>query len=216
MDGNRDTVGARVVAVLGSVDDAVGEQDTDGDAKLITSNERSTDLLGCDFGHVEDDDGGNETNTSTSDETTDRHQSEPSGCSLQNTADGEDEAAHDDGHATTDKVGNITSNDGSKEGTGRQNGGGQRLVAGGQMEGLLVGIVVGHLGVGVGETGVLANKVRHTEDTSHPSSVITEEDTSKRSKGAHQVGLDGDGGLDTRGIGGPRDHHSSARHNGGC
>lgn len=36
LDGNRDTVGTGIAAFLGRVDDAVGEQDTNGDAELVT------------------------------------------------------------------------------------------------------------------------------------------------------------------------------------
>ena len=36
LDGDRDTLRAGIAAVLGSVDDAVGEQNTDGNAELIT------------------------------------------------------------------------------------------------------------------------------------------------------------------------------------
>lgn len=38
LDGDGDAVGAGVVAVLCGVDDAVGEQDTDGDAELVAGN----------------------------------------------------------------------------------------------------------------------------------------------------------------------------------
>jgi hypothetical protein len=36
LDGDRDAVGTSVAAVLGSVNNAVGEQDTNGDAELVT------------------------------------------------------------------------------------------------------------------------------------------------------------------------------------
>jgi len=70
LDSDRDTVRARVAAALGGVNDAVGEQDTDGDAELVATDDSTTDLLGGDLGHVENDDAGNETDTKTSNETT--------------------------------------------------------------------------------------------------------------------------------------------------
>lgn len=47
LNGNGDTVGAGVVVVLGAVDNARGEQDTDGNAELVTSNESTTNLAGA-------------------------------------------------------------------------------------------------------------------------------------------------------------------------
>lgn len=44
LNGDGDTVGASVVVVLGAVDNARGEQDTNGNAELVTSNESTTDL----------------------------------------------------------------------------------------------------------------------------------------------------------------------------
>lgn len=52
LHGNRDTVRASILALLGSVDDAVGEQNTDGDAELVAGNDSTTDLLGSNLGHV--------------------------------------------------------------------------------------------------------------------------------------------------------------------
>lgn len=43
LDGDGDTVGASVVVVLGAVDNARGEQDTNGNAELVTSDESTTD-----------------------------------------------------------------------------------------------------------------------------------------------------------------------------
>ena len=52
LHSDRDTVGTSVASVLGGVDDAVGKQDTDGDAELITSNNGTTNLLRSDFRHI--------------------------------------------------------------------------------------------------------------------------------------------------------------------
>ena len=51
------------------------------------------------------------------------------------------------------------------------------------------------------------NEVVHTKDTANVSGVIAKEDTSKGSEGTHQVGPDGDRGLDAHGIDAP--HGSS-------
>lgn len=47
LDGDGDAVGAGAVEVLGSVDNAGGEQQTDGDAELVTSDESTANLAGA-------------------------------------------------------------------------------------------------------------------------------------------------------------------------
>ena len=74
LDSHRDTVGTTVHAVLSSVDDNRSEEDTDGDAELVAGDEGATNLSGADLGHVQDDDGGLEANTKSSDETTGSHE----------------------------------------------------------------------------------------------------------------------------------------------
>ena len=63
LDGNRDSVGAAVEAILGGVVDAGCDHQAEGDGKLVTCNDCATNLAGCDLGHVENDDGRDETNT---------------------------------------------------------------------------------------------------------------------------------------------------------
>lgn len=52
LDGDGDTVGASVGALLGSVDDAGSKHDTDGNAELVTGDEGTTDLAGALGGSV--------------------------------------------------------------------------------------------------------------------------------------------------------------------
>lgn len=47
LNSNGDTVGTGVVVVLGAVDNARGEQDTNGNAELVTSDESTTNLAGA-------------------------------------------------------------------------------------------------------------------------------------------------------------------------
>ena len=79
------------------------------------------------------------------------------------------------------------------------------MVAGGDLEVELVSLV----GIGVDirvnvEWVVLAcdhaNEVWHSQNTSHPSSIVSEEDTSKCRERAHEIGLHGDWGLDATGV----------------
>ena len=117
LDGNWDTVGSTVIAILGGVHNAIGEKDSDGDTELVSSHKCSTDLLGCDFGHVQNDDGGNEAHTEPSDQTSHNHNSKGSGSSLKDASNSEHKAARDDGRSPTEEVCNITSDNRTKEGT---------------------------------------------------------------------------------------------------
>lgn len=49
LDRNRDTVRSSIETLLRGVDDTVREEDANGDAELVARNERTTDLLRCDF-----------------------------------------------------------------------------------------------------------------------------------------------------------------------
>lgn len=61
----------------------------------------------------------------------------------------------------------------------------------------------------------MANEVLHGQDTTHPAGVIAKEDAAKGSKGADEIGPDGDGGFDPRGVGRAGDHgHTASRHDG--
>jgi len=84
LDGNGNAVLAAVSAVLDSVVDAGGDEETKGDGELVTSNEGTTDFLGANLRHVQDDDGGLETDTDTGNETTSDDQTETLRGSLKN------------------------------------------------------------------------------------------------------------------------------------
>lgn len=53
----------------------------------------------------------------------------------------------------------------------------------------------------------LLDEVVHSHNTVDISGVISEEDTSKSSKGTHEIGPEGDGGLDTPRV--SRRHHDT-------
>lgn len=169
-------------------------------------------------GYSQDDNGRDETDTETSNETTSYHDTEASGSSLKDTTDDEDEAASDDGQTTADEIGDITSNDGTEEGTSRQDRGGEGDLGRSNNEVLgviLEGITSKASVLGVVEASVLLDEVGHGEDTTHPTSVISEEDTSKGGEGDNEVGPHGDGRLDAVDISRAGDgNNSSSRH--GC
>ena len=71
---------------------------------------------------------------------------------------------------------------------------------------------------GVRQASVLADEVGHGQNTTHPARIITEEDATKGSKGADEIGPDGDGGLEARRVrraGDDDGSYSSSRHDGG-
>lgn len=213
LDADGDTVGAGVVAVLGRVDDAVGEQDADGDGELVAGDERAADLLGRNLRHVEDDDGRDEADTDTCDETTDDEEGQlVSTRDLEDATDAEDDTASDDSDAATEEVGKVTSNKRAKEVSRRQDRGHERLFPARKGK---VGGQVCSIGreARILLAGVHPDEVGHTEDTTHPAGVVSEENAAEGSKDAHEVRLDGDRGLDPAGIG-STEHNSTSRHRG--
>ena len=128
LDGNRDTVRSAVSSVLGSIVDARSEEDTDGDAELVSGDECSTDLLGSDLRHVQNDDGGDEANSEASDETTSDKELVGRGSSLKNDTDDEDDAAHDNSGATAREISEVASDECSKECASGENGDDQGLL----------------------------------------------------------------------------------------
>ena len=118
MDCNGDTVRPSIVPVLGRVHHTVGEKDPDGDAELVPCHQRATDFPRGDLRHIQNDDGGDEAHAGTGNQATHHHHRQTGRGSLEDTAHGENEAAGNDGHSATNKIGNVTGNDGAKKGTG--------------------------------------------------------------------------------------------------
>jgi len=128
LDGDGNAVGAGVVAVLGAIVDTRGEKDTDGDAELVSGHDRTTNLPRRNLGHVQDDDGRDETDTETGHETAGDEETEGGGRGLQDDTDGEDDTSEDDGGPATEEVGQVTGDNGTEEGTGGEDGGDQRFL----------------------------------------------------------------------------------------
>lgn len=138
-----------------------------------------------------------ETDTETGDQATGNDETKTVAGSLKSDTNEEDGATKDDGQSTTNPVGKVTGNEGTEEGTGRQDRCDKRLVGGGH------------------DGGVRAlddlDEVVHTVDTGDITGVVSEEDTTEGGKGAHHVGLHGNGSLHagdiTRTVG-----YSTTRH----
>ena len=69
------------------------------------------------YRHVENDNGGDKSDTHSSNQPTNGHHDQPSRCSLENASYREDEAASDDSYTTANEVSNVTSDDCPKKGT---------------------------------------------------------------------------------------------------
>jgi len=87
---------------------------------LVTGDDGTTNSLGSNLGHVHDDDGRNHTNTETSDNATTDENTNGGGSDLQSDTAREDEASDDNGRTTADPVREITTEQSTEEGTGRQ------------------------------------------------------------------------------------------------
>ena len=128
LDTDGDAVRGSAFDVLGTVVDARGQQETNGNAELVTSNESTSDLARADLRHVKNDNGGFETDTETGNETTSNDQTKTVGSDLENDTNDVDHATDDDSPTTTNGVSDITSDDGSEEGTGREDRSDERVV----------------------------------------------------------------------------------------
>lgn len=71
----------------------------------------------CTYGHVQNDNGRDESDTETANDTARAHKTEASRGSLENATDDEDETAHDDGGSTSDEVGEVTGDESAEKST---------------------------------------------------------------------------------------------------
>jgi hypothetical protein len=127
---------------------------------------------------------------------------------LKSNTNSEDTAASNDGCSTSEPVRKITSDDSAKEGTSREDRDNQRVV--GRRQGEVCGRIGGGSSRWVWQVLELVNEILHSQDTTNITGIVAEEETSKSSEDTHQVGLDGDGGLNAGGI--RRSDDSSTSH----
>lgn len=127
---------------------------------------------------------------------------------MKNDTEEENAASNDDGGPAANKVSYVTCYDGTKEGASRKNGDNQRLSPIRQNESIFFSIC--GFGARLYLASVLGDKVWHGQNTIDVTAVIAKENASESSEDTHQVSLEGDGGLDTRGVGGG--NQSAASH----
>lgn len=130
LDGNWNTIRAGIVSLLSGIVDARSQHETNGDAELIPRNNGTTDLAGGNLGHVQNNNGGDETNTEASNQTASNEKTQARRSGLQNNTDDEDGTARNDGNATAKPVSKITGDDSTKEGSRGEDGGNQRFLPG--------------------------------------------------------------------------------------
>lgn len=135
LETDRHAVLSGALVVFDAVVDARGEQQTDSDAELVTGDQGTTNLLRANLRHVEDDNGGFETDTETSDETTwmllaycnlartvvgltSNNQTETVGCNLEDNSDNVDKAAGDNSPFTCNNMSVLCANVGFAIGEG--------------------------------------------------------------------------------------------------
>jgi hypothetical protein len=117
LDCNGNAVGAAVVEILCPIVHTRCQHEADCDTELITRHKSTAHLLWSDLGHVQDNNGGFEADAETSDKTTCGKNADTRGGSLNDDTDDEDYAACNNGELSSNEVGDVTSDDGSKEGT---------------------------------------------------------------------------------------------------
>jgi len=107
-----------------------------------------------------------------------------------------DGAAKNDGPLATNDVGGVTSDESTEESTSGKNRSDEGQVATPEGNSLVVCEKVLNVCLTLDESDEDAG----TSDTVDVTGVVTEEDTTERGEGAHEVGLPGDGSLDALDI----------------
>ena len=118
----------------------------------------------------------------------------PMGCRLEDNTNDEDAAAGNHSGTSSKPISKVTSNQCTKKGTSRQNGGDQRILVGRQSKGVFLGLT------GIEsrrlQSGILTDENIHAFDAVDIARVIAEEDATERGKDAHHVGFPCRGSLD--------------------
>lgn len=173
LDGNRDPVRASVVTMLSSVVDDSSKKETDGDGKLISANNNTTDPLGSSLGLVQRNSSGDHTDTETSEEAASNEKRDFNGDSLENDTEAEDDVASNQAEAATKEVGRWGSSKCTEEGTSREDGDNQGGLGGVDIQLALVVPVA---------CAEVVLPVLHTKDATDGTSIISEEDTTESNK----------------------------------
>ncbi|KAH3674048.1 hypothetical protein OGATHE_002028 [Ogataea polymorpha] len=190
LQSNRDSVGAGVVSVLGAVVNTGREQQSDGDEELVTGNDGTSDFLWRNFRQIQNHHGRNKTNTNTCYNSSYGKQSHRGGGNLERNTDRVDTAAGHNNGSSSKHVGQVSGTHSTKKGTCRKNRSNKRFLRrSNDKRGVIVAVF--HL------SSEFMDKVVHTHDTGNVTGVVSEKDTSKRTKGAHKISSHSQGSLDS-------------------
>jgi hypothetical protein len=164
----------------------------------LTRNNSTTDFLRRDFGHVEDDDGGDEANTKTGNQTSSNQQAQRAARSLQDTSNPIHNTPQNNRRPASKPIRQITRHDGTEERPSTQYRNDERLMRRRNHErsnGRCRGV-----GAWDRDTGEERDEVGHGEHSRNVSRVETEEDTTEGGEHAHGIGSPCRRRLDTTRI----------------
>lgn len=220
LDTDGDTPRAGVVSLLGAVGSEGSAKETDGDGPLVTGNDGTTDPTRSGLGLVHGDNGGQNTDAHTGNNTTADKNTEVGGGHLHDDTGAEDSESDLHAPSSTENVRDRSTGKGTDESTGRENRDNERGVAGAQIPAWL-----GRAKIGVGGDvdGVELTKglleVLHDQKTRDCTRVVAVEDTTESGSRSDQDGgqrlPDGCGACHRHVGGGVADHiggHSTSRH----
>lgn len=165
LDSNGNAVRASVVPVLGGIVDDGSKQKTNGDGKLVATDNGTTDPLGGSLGLVERNGGRDHTDSVTSEETTSNKQGDISSNGLENNTKTEDNVAGNETKATTEEIGSRGGSQGTEKGTSREDRDNERGLVGGDIRKVVLGVDV--------SSAEDLTPVLHSQDTTNGTSVIS-------------------------------------------
>jgi len=165
LNSDRDTVGASVGPVLCGVVDDSSEEKTDGDSKLVATDNGTTNPLGSSLGLIERDGGTDHTNTVASEETSGNEHGDGSGDGLENDTDAEDDVADNKSEAATEEISSGCCGESTEEGTGREDRDDQGGLLGGDIEHVVLLVDVA--------SAEKLSPVVHSKNATNGTSIIT-------------------------------------------
>lgn len=215
-----DTPCTGVLAVLSTIRSKGSAKKTDSDSPLVTGNNGTTDPARSSLRLVHGNNGGENTDTETSNDTTTDEDTKISGGHLHDDTNAEDEESNLHTPSSTEDIRDGSTGESTDEGTSGENRDNERGVAGAQV----VTRLLGTIGVGGDVDGVELTEglleVLHDKETRDGTSVVTEEDTTESRSGGDEDSrerlLNRSRLNDSRGIAGVDRGNSTTSHFDSC
>ena len=165
LDSDRNAVRASVIPVLGGIVDDGSKQKTNGNGKLVATDNGTTDPLGGSLGLVERNGSRDHTDSVTSEETTSNKQGDISSNGLEDNTKTEDNVAGNETKAATEEIGSRGGSQGTEEGTGREDRDNERGLVGGDIRMAVLGVDV--------SSAENLTPVLHSQNTTNGTSIIS-------------------------------------------